>query len=401
MSSCPGAIQCSGHGVCSKSPYFQCNCDAGWTNGDCSLRTCPMGHTWFGYPNANEVGHQTLTPCSNQGLCNSATGTCSCRLPFYGAACEYLACGGGVNVPYCNGHGRCMTMYEMSLWATNNGDAVPWTYGLNPNNPLTWDGGMIKGCVCDEGWHNYDCTLRTCPAGDDPGTYNDHNEVQLLQCVADGGYVTLTFRQQTTIHIPYDATAVELKAMLESLSTLGPLRVYYSRDPQPVPPNGTLNYVKPVLPRGTEGMPTWGFFNANNTFEFTSPPEGLSFTSSGFCDPNGAQVAIIVFDTIHGSLPALIPGPPVSALSNSLTGLVAGIVNVFTGGESVGGMASIKGTTETATCNNRGICNVVTGRCACFPTWSSSDGNGGPGDLGDCGYRNDMINGFHDSIKNF
>ena len=28
-----------------------------------------------------------------------------------------------------------------------------------------------------------------------------------------------------------------------------------------------------------------------------------------------------------------------------------------------------------------------TGVCACRDGWASSDGNGGPGDRGDCGYR--------------
>ena len=30
------------------------------------------------------------------------------------------------------------------------------------------------------------------------------------------------------------------------------------------------------------------------------------------------------------------------------------------------------------------------GHCKCFPAWTSSDGRGGPGSTGDCGYRNDM-----------
>ena len=41
----------------------------------------------------------------------------------------------------------------------------------------------------------YDCSLMDCPIGDDPGTYEDHVEVQLLQCVANGGNFSLSFRQ--------------------------------------------------------------------------------------------------------------------------------------------------------------------------------------------------------------
>ena len=27
---------------------------------------------------------------------------------------------------------------------------------------------MMQGCLCDDGWQGYDCSLRTCPYGDDP-----------------------------------------------------------------------------------------------------------------------------------------------------------------------------------------------------------------------------------------
>jgi hypothetical protein len=70
-----------------------------------------------------------------------------------------------------------------------------------------------------------------------------------------------------------------------------------------------------------------------------------------------------------------------------------------------------------AVCNNRGLCNKVTGIehiicklrniffvittfllcflpsilgiCECFPDWTSSDGDGHPGNLGDCAYMMD------------
>ena len=37
--SCAGEIACSGHGTCSGATSYACTCDAGWTNGDCSLST--------------------------------------------------------------------------------------------------------------------------------------------------------------------------------------------------------------------------------------------------------------------------------------------------------------------------------------------------------------------------
>lgn len=50
ITACPGFIECSGHGVCSDHPYYQCDCDNGWMGGDCSERTCPFGNAWFDYP---------------------------------------------------------------------------------------------------------------------------------------------------------------------------------------------------------------------------------------------------------------------------------------------------------------------------------------------------------------
>jgi hypothetical protein len=66
---------------------------------------------------------------------------------------------------------------------------------------------------------------------------------------------------------------------------------------------------------------------------------------------------------------------------------------VFTDGDSVHGLQSVQGTTETDICNNRGLCDTTTGTCECFPLWTSGDGRrqGGPGSVADCGYRNDQL----------
>ena len=51
-----------------------------------------------------------------------------------------------------------------------------------------------------------------------------------------------------------------------------------------------------------------------------------------------------------------------------------------------GALVSVVGTTENEPCSNRGLCDRTTGRCMCFPGYSSSDGLGNSGDLDDCGY---------------
>ena len=56
-----------------------------------------------------------------------------------------------------------------------------------------------------------------------------------------------------------------------------------------------------------------------------------------------------------------------------------------------GALGSIQGTTENEPCSGRGICSAVNGRCDCFEGFRSSDGTGGPGPLGDCGYQEHLF----------
>jgi len=375
-------------------------------------------------------------------------------------------------------------MAELAIWAEDNGDATSYTYGEDPNNALTWDGYRVTGCLCDAGFHGYDCTLRDCPSGDDPGTYDDHTEVQLLQCIASSGTFKLTFRQQTTASLRYNATAAEVQDALMSLTSLGPLRVIYTQDR--IPPNATLSYTKPEK-EPIQGQPPWGKFKrvesntkgtkftilanissttisvygssskylavgqglsadgifpgtlissidgstvklshptiyaskranitvtnydypkggSTGTLQFLEvdiPSDIVSDTPTGFCNIYGDQIAVISFDTTHGNLPPITSVTSKLSYVDSLGVTGAPSITVYADGESVSSgdyvLTSIKGTTENAVCNNRGICDESSGQCSCFPTWSSSDGQGGPGNKNDCGYRNEKLYSFFQS----
>jgi len=220
ITACPGEIECNNKGVCDDSPTYTCTCGEGWTGADCSIRSCPKGRSWFSFPTADDTAHQELVECSDMGYCDREEGICACSLVFGGGACDRLLCPGG-DLP-CNDHGRCLSMYEAAVEATVNGVQQDYTYGATPHDPATWDHDKVYGCLCDEGYTGYDCSLKTCPYGDDPITEDEANEVQTLTCTdADSdGTFTLTFRGQTTDSIGYAAAAEDVEEYLEALSTV-------------------------------------------------------------------------------------------------------------------------------------------------------------------------------------
>mmetsp|Transcript_30179 Transcript_30179/g.52157 ORF Transcript_30179/g.52157 Transcript_30179/m.52157 type:complete len:689 (+) Transcript_30179:238-2304(+) len=340
IGACPGEVECSLNGYCDDGDQeYRCYCADTWFSGDCSLRGCPEGRSWFSYPSEDDKAHDEMVECSNMGICDTAEGVCSCRDGFFGAACEYMICGGGTDTP-CNGNGQCLSMAELAIKATSNGDAAATTYGSDPNDGGTWDAHRLFHCLCDDGYEGYDCSLRSCPTGDDPATYDDARERQLFQCAADAGTFTATFRQQTTGAINANATKAEFVSALEELSSINKVEVRFSS-------GATVCY-------------------------------GSS---------DDANTVAVRFQTPTGDLPDL---------TFDDSGLSSGSgtpITTATDGDTLGGQTSVQGTTEDVVCSNHGLCDTATGTCTCFPGWASSNGYGGEGELGDCGWRID-IKGF-------
>mmetsp|Transcript_22883 Transcript_22883/g.26333 ORF Transcript_22883/g.26333 Transcript_22883/m.26333 type:complete len:559 (+) Transcript_22883:62-1738(+) len=158
ISKCPGNKPCDGHGVCN-SVTKRCDCQEGFFGGDCSLRFCEKGLSWFSYPSDDNVGHNKRSECSDMGICDRPSGECRCNQGFFGAACEYMNCGGEKNGPPCSGHGSCLSMRALGALT---GQIV---YGSDPNNFDTWDADRIHGCFCDEGYEGFDCSLKKCVKG--------------------------------------------------------------------------------------------------------------------------------------------------------------------------------------------------------------------------------------------
>lgn len=271
------------------------------------------------------------------GLCDRSKGACECMAGFEGAACERMMCPG---TPACFGHGQCMTIQALAeLYTINGVSPYPiYTYGAVPNKRQTWDFNKVQGCWCDAGYEGYDCSLMTCPTGEDPRTVGNTFETQTLTCVGTQGKFSLGFRNLQTANLAFDVSDTELKAALEKLSNIGSVEITYT------------SKVAAVTGGSTEDEIT----EANKA-----------------CTSDGSNTVLVKFLTELGDLPEL---------SSVLDGVTSILVN------SDGTGLSVLGTKMNAECSGRGRCDYSTGVCKCYVGFSSSDGKGGEGTRGDCGF---------------
>ena len=136
---------------------------------DCSERTCSVGIPWFSIAATNDGAHVGTTECSGVGKCDRSSGECACDPGFTGRACDH-----GVQ-RNCNGHGSCVTMAEAA--STQDDKRLFTTAACD-----LWD-VKVMGCLCDDDYTGYDCSLRACVTGHDPLTAGSPvDEVQAFAC---------------------------------------------------------------------------------------------------------------------------------------------------------------------------------------------------------------------------
>ncbi|OQR97296.1 hypothetical protein ACHHYP_12208 [Achlya hypogyna] len=327
-----GGNVCNNQGTCNAGTSYRCVCNPPYTGVYCTQLMCPSGAAWFDGASATDTAHAVAT-CSNRGICNPGTGTCTCQAGFTGVACEQLACAGS---PTCSGQGTCKTMQQLAAVATANGVLIGATYGATPNYAPTWDFNKIQGCYCQQHYYMgpyvggindfqaYDCSARACPYGDDPLQSGNVDEQQRITCTADGGAFTVTFRQLTTVAIPASASAAVVQAALQSLATIVSATVT--------------------------------FLNGATTV----------------CSAAGV-VTNVRFTYAQGALPLMTTSSSALTLTSGTLALTVA--------------RTVTGTKANLECSGRGTCDRTTGRCNCYDYFLSSDGNGNPGTRGDCGYR--------------
>ncbi|KAG5185323.1 tenascin-like protein [Tribonema minus] len=343
---CPGEVSCSGHGVCAGAPTYACLCADGWRGADCSLKACPRAKAWFARPAAAEAAHVApLAECAGAGACDAVTGECACVPGFEGAACARMMCP-AVALPsahaastlssagsrtsrasepgdVCSGRGQCLTMSQLAAAArTPQGAPDPRAYGAVPNDPAAWDWDMVQGCLCDAGYAGHACELRRCARGDDPQTGGQRNEVQRLRCVDAGAAVT--------------GVMVQFRGAYTAALGLG----------------ATAAQIKAAL-------------EALDTIDDVTVSCGP--THDALCATTG-DLCTVEFLTDTGDLPEMT------------------VTNAGNGAVAVRADTLQQGTREDDVCSHRGLCNEATGECECFAGFGSSDGRGGQGTKGDCGY---------------
>ena len=326
MSTCPGEPACLGYGTCSGPPEYRCECQNGRQGPDCALMTCPKGKSWFSFPNADNEAHG-FSECSDMGKCDTNTGKCLCAEGFTGSACDYISCPG---LPLeCNGNGECLSMEMLAQNAIeSNGNPISYTYGSVPNDPLRWDFDQMRGCLCSDGWEGYDCSLRSCPKGDDPQTPHQFNEIQHITCTDadEHGTFILEFRGKQTTSLSADSSLSDLELALNSIPTIYEVKV-----------------------------------------------EDFNSLNNGNICSSTTNIIQVEFLSPTGDVPLL------EILNDS------GTI------DSISIAEDTKGTKEYIVCSGRGLCDHINGECNCFTGFASSDGQGNAGIFRDCGYSSPVV----------
>jgi hypothetical protein len=220
-----------------------------------------------------------------------------------------------------------------------------------------WDADRIQGCVCDEGFSGYDCSVAACPKGADPLKVSAQGlvpEVQTVTCLCPGtcsGYVVASFNGQVSDPIYANATA---SISSEDTTT----------------PYGGTGVGQSVEAR-IEAL-------SRSDLIKTITMSTTEFCSSG----GGGTVTTITFNNRLGDVPLL-------SFDFSSTLLSDG-VSADSGASISLSVATTQASTITPQeCSGRGVCNA--GSCKCGPGFDQSNGNGGSGTIGDCGYATTVI----------
>ena len=209
-----------------------------------------------------------------------------------------------------------------------------------------WDAGVLFGYERGGGFKGYDCSLKSCPSGDDPFTETHINEKHTLTRTAAGGTASLSFGKHSATNTPYTASASTVAAAISALR----------------PITAVVGSTK------------------------TGVAVTLSSPATVWCSSAGITVTTVKF------LANFVKQPLIQADLTSLT--LTSTVNA-----TVVVKRTKTGTKESEVCSNRWLCGETVGTCECSLTsscpegcWATSNGYAAAGARGDCGYQATTIN---------
>lgn len=332
FANCPAS--CSGHGTCGAND--KCKCYPNFKGLDCSERVCPFRIAFADVASGNNQAHNYLE-CSGKGICDRKSGTCKCFAGYEGQACRRTTCPN-----LCSGHGTCELMDEIAADASAAaGGAADRVYNL-------WDAKKHQVCKCDAYWHGVDCSERSCPKGDDPLTLSQVADVETFALEATtanqllkSGHFTLTYKDTfngvwTTrpIPAPYDkhATAKPKTAQAAAMDVQLALEAL----PNQVVSGAKVTCTYTAAASGVKQK--WVYVVTFDKSNSGNQASRLTLNTAG-CEIAGCQPYWSPLKDDASPTPAVVTPTAVSQTT--------------------------AGTTEHATCSNRGACDEATGLCQC------------------------------------
>ncbi|KAH7465718.1 hypothetical protein KRP22_014156 [Phytophthora ramorum] len=384
LGACPN--KCSGHGRCGLNDV--CDCMQNWVGGDCSGRQCPFTRAWQDTAQRKDDAHYSAE-CGNRGTCDRTIGECSCDAGFVGSGCRRMQCPND-----CSGHGTCEFIEELA-----SDDYHKRIKGTAGTTYQLWDQEKIMGCVCDANYEGHDCSLRTCPKGDDPLTPNQFDMVQAIVITKPGGTGYLTYydpygNAYTTEKIVFGGSGATFAASDDD-TTCANIETALRRLP-----NNVLNTVNVEVSARfysfTRTLPldlvlgvgtTTKLFNDDNVVTSPDLPwSGKGVQNKVICDvqftsepgTTGYQQllecnALAHIDTTgHHPISAGVAGADATTCKVYEVYPVAVVVTDTNANGAVvdeqipDGTKAYRPLTELAECSGRGTCDYSTGTCTCF-----------------------------------
>lgn len=397
---CPFDGGCSGHGNCGVND--KCSCYKGYRGNACEQRTCDHSISW------NIVAEEatssitdktggsfklvthTLEECSSKGECDRDSGECKCFDGYTGKGCRRMKCDDD-----CSGHGRCKTLYDVAR-------DMSWAGGYTG-----WDAHKIQQCTCDPGWEGISCSSRMCPKGDDPlttgqvpttiflgtgrfagadastpGTANrpGFQSADTTPVLVPGLEFVLEYTDSfnnkfyTSAISGVDTSAIEIEEALERLPSHAIPDITVT-----VVESSTTDGVSPAEGGTADQYDATNFMNiaisgtSSVNMTATSTLFSITFNSPANSGPQALAVHTLGC-AVHGCQPLYHGTGYITGSGRSDSNVVGSGAKIwsttgFSGTIAPGSVTNtvVVGTTELATCANRGECDGSTGECECYP----------------------------------